>query len=69
MGIAERRLLERSARIKLIRDSAAAIFRKKRSPDSTIEDIAAHTHHTQTSQEIIYHYFKSKDEKIDGRLY
>jgi hypothetical protein len=55
MGIAERRLPERNAIIKLIRDSVAAVFCR----DFTIEDIAVHT---QISQEIIYHYFKSKDD-------
>lgn len=59
MGIAERRQSEKDARINLILDSAAAIFRKKGFQDSTIEDIAAHA---EISKGIIYYYFKSKSD-------
>jgi AcrR family transcriptional regulator len=59
MGIAERRKLEKDARIKLICDSAAAVFRKKGFRNSTIEDIAALA---QIAKGTIYLYFKSKSD-------
>ncbi|MEN6319203.1 MAG: TetR/AcrR family transcriptional regulator [Syntrophaceae bacterium] len=59
MGIAERKQLEKKARIKLILNSAAAVFRKKGFRNSTIEDIAARA---QISKGTIYLYFKSKSD-------
>jgi len=59
MGIAERKQSEKNARVKLILDSAAAVFREKGFRDSTIEDIAARA---QIAKGTIYLYFKSKSD-------
>jgi AcrR family transcriptional regulator len=57
MGIAERKLIEKSAREKLILDSALAVFHKKGFADATIGDIAEQA---QIAKGTIYLYFKSK---------
>ncbi|NPU85966.1 MAG: TetR/AcrR family transcriptional regulator [Syntrophaceae bacterium] len=59
MGVAERKQTERNARVKLILDSAAAVFREKGFRDSTIEDIAARA---KIAKGTIYLYFKSKSD-------
>jgi len=57
MGIAERKKLEKSARIKLILDAAAFLFRRKGFAHTTIEDIAGRA---EIAKATIYLYFKSK---------
>lgn len=57
MGIAERKLAEKNARVKLILDSAAAVYLSKGFKEATIEDIATQA---QISKGTIYLYFKSK---------
>jgi AcrR family transcriptional regulator len=59
MGIAERIDREKQARMKLIRNSAAAVFREKGFDAATIEDIASRA---EISRGTIYLYFKSKDD-------
>ncbi len=59
MGNTERTQPGKNARIKLILDSAAAVFREKGFRDSTIEDIAARA---QIAKGTIYLYFKSKSD-------
>lgn len=59
MGIAERKQSEKDARMKLILDSATAVFLKKGFRDSTIEDIATRA---QIAKGTIYLYFKSKSD-------
>lgn len=57
MGIAERKQLEKSARRKMILDSALAVFHQKGFSDATIGDIAGQA---QIAKGTIYLYFKSK---------
>ncbi len=59
MGNTDRKQPEKNARIKLILDSAAAIFREKGFRNSTIEDIAARA---RIAKGTIYLYFKSKSD-------
>jgi AcrR family transcriptional regulator len=57
VGTAERKQLEKSARSKLILDSAADVFRERSFAGTTMEDIATRAH---IAVGTIYLYFKSK---------
>ena len=59
MGIAERKMREKQARIKQIRKSAAYFFEKKGFQKVTMDDIA---HRAEISKKTIYLYFKSKED-------
>ncbi|MCX7634662.1 MAG: TetR/AcrR family transcriptional regulator [Syntrophales bacterium] len=65
MGIPERRRREREARIRQIRESAAAVFREKGFAGTTMEEIARRV---EISKAALYLYFKSKEDLYYGLI-
>jgi len=59
MGIVERKLREKKARIRQIRKSALYLFEKKGFQRTTMEEIAARA---EISKKTIYLYFRSKED-------
>ncbi|MEN6317142.1 MAG: TetR/AcrR family transcriptional regulator [Syntrophaceae bacterium] len=59
MGIAERKLKEKQARIRQIKKSAASLFQKKGFEETRMDEIAKRA---EISKATIYLYFKSKED-------
>lgn len=65
MGVAERRVLERKQRERLIIESALRVFAYKGIKEATIDDIAEEA---QLGKGTIYYYFPSKEAILEGAI-